>query len=109
MDIAFINSKGFGGNNATATVLSAKITLQMLAKRHGKSVMNDYANKNVAVKAAQQSYQSQADLGQYQLIYRFGDGLIDDNDIVIDEQSIHLPGFEKAIAFNTKNPSQDMF
>ena len=35
MDIAFINSKGFGGNNATATVLSPKVTMQMLAKRHG--------------------------------------------------------------------------
>jgi acetoacetyl-[acyl-carrier protein] synthase len=109
MDIAFINSKGFGGNNATATVLSAKITLQMLAKRHGDAVMSSYSDKNISIKAAQQSYKEQADLGQYALIYRFGDGLIDDNNIVIDEQSIHLPGFEKAIMFSTTNSYQDMF
>ena len=109
MDIAFINSKGFGGNNATATVLSPKVTIQMLAKRHGDDVMTSYAQKNMAIKAAQQTYQTQADLGQYELIYRFGDGLIDDNDIVIDEQSIQLPGFEKAITFSTTNSYQDMF
>ena len=109
MDIAFINSKGFGGNNATAIVLSPKVTMQMLAKRHGDDVMTSYAQKNVAIKAAQQTYQAQADLGQYELIYRFGDGLIDDNDILIDEQSIQLPGFEKAITFSTTNSYQDMF
>ncbi|HDY92377.1 MAG TPA: beta-ketoacyl synthase, partial [Pseudoalteromonas sp.] len=72
-------------------------------------VMTSYAQKNVAIKAAQQTYQAQADLGQYELIYRFGDGLIDDNDILIDEQSIQLPGFEKAITFSTTNSYQDMF
>ena len=109
MDIAFINSKGFGGNNATATVLSAKVTMQMLAKRHGDEMMGLYTSKHAAVNEAQQHYQQQADLGQYALVYRFGDGLIDENDIVIDEHSIQLPGFEKAIIFNTTNSYQDMF
>ena len=109
MDIAFINSKGFGGNNATATVLSAKVTMQMLAKRHGDEMMGLYTSKHAAVKEAQQHYQQQADLGQYALVYRFGDGLIDENDIVIDEHSIQLPGFEKAITFSTTNSYQDMF
>ena len=109
MDIAFINSKGFGGNNATATVLSAKVTMQMLAKRHGDALMNSYAEKHSQVKAAQHTYQTQADLGQYSLIYRFGDGLIEENEIVLDEHSITLPGFEKAIIFSTTNSYQDMF
>ena len=109
MDIAFINSKGFGGNNATATVLSAKVTLQMLAKRHGEKAMSDYADKNTSVVAAQNNYKAQADLGKYELVYRFGDGAIDDNDIVIGEDGIELPGFDKAISFNTTHSYQDMF
>ncbi|MBQ4832300.1 beta-ketoacyl synthase [Pseudoalteromonas sp. MMG010] len=109
MEIAFINSKGFGGNNATATILSAKVTLKMLAKRHGDKVMADYAEKNKAVSVAQNDYKSQADLGQYELVYRFGDGLIDDNDIVIGEDGIELPGFDKAISFSTNHSYQDMF
>ncbi|MEH6396087.1 beta-ketoacyl synthase [Pseudoalteromonas sp.] len=109
MDIAFINSKGFGGNNATATVLSAKVTKQMLTKRHGSDVMKAYAVTNQTVTAAQTTYQQQADLGQYELIYRFGDGMIDENDIVISQTDMQIPGFDKAIAFTKTNPYQDMF
>ncbi|NNG42956.1 beta-ketoacyl synthase [Pseudoalteromonas sp. NEC-BIFX-2020_002] len=109
MDIAFINSKGFGGNNATATVLSPKVTINMLAKRHGSAVMNKYAQSNKVVKAAQADYQQQADLGQYALIYRFGDGMIEENDIVISNTQMNIPGFEKAIKFSKTNPYQDMF
>ena len=87
----------------------AKVTLQMLAKRHGKKAMSDYADKNTSVVAAQNTYKAQADLGKYELVYRFGDGAIDDNDIVIGEDGIELPGFDKAISFNTTNSYQDMF
>ncbi|MGO3299705.1 MAG: beta-ketoacyl synthase, partial [Pseudoalteromonas sp.] len=109
MDVAFINSKGFGGNNATATVLSPKITLQMLEKRHGSTALKKYTDTNKAVKNAQIKYQQQADLGQYALIYRFGDGMIDESDITISTSSITIPGFDKAIKLNTTNLYQDMF
>lgn len=109
MDVAFINSKGFGGNNATATVLSPKITLQMLEKRHGCTALKKYTDTNKAVKNAQIMYQQQADLGQYALIYRFGDGMIDESNITISTSSITIPGFDKAIKLNTTNLYQDMF
>ena len=109
MDIAFINSKGFGGNNATATVISPSITMQMLLKRHGEHVMNAYSLANKSIKSAQVEYQQQADLGNFELIYRFGDGMIDENDIVITDKDMQIPGFEKAIALSQSNPYQDMF
>ncbi|MFT5529436.1 MAG: acetoacetyl-[acyl-carrier protein] synthase, partial [Alteromonadaceae bacterium] len=65
MDIAFINSKGFGGNNATATVLSPSVSLSMLAKRHGVKAMADYNEKLINVEIAQKNYQESADLGQF--------------------------------------------
>lgn len=109
MDIAFINSKGFGGNNATATVLSPKVTLSMLIKRYGDKAMSNYADKLESVKAAQSTYKLQANLGQYALIYRFGDGVIDDNNIVLGEHGMSLAGFEKEITFSKTNAYQDMF
>ncbi len=39
MDGAFINSKGFGGNNATALILSPTVTRQMLAQKHGAAAL----------------------------------------------------------------------
>ncbi|MGS0535677.1 beta-ketoacyl synthase [Pseudoalteromonas sp. SaAl2] len=109
MDIAFINSKGFGGNNATATVLSPSVTMHMLQKRHGEVAINNYQQLHQVVKVAKAEYQQQADLGNYELIYRFGDGMIDENDIVISEQDMQIPGFEKSITLSQTNPYQDMF
>ena len=39
MQATLINSKGFGGNNATAALLSPSVTTQMLEKRHGKAAL----------------------------------------------------------------------
>ena len=36
MDSILLNAKGFGGNNATAAIMSPGVTRRMLEKRHGK-------------------------------------------------------------------------
>ncbi len=107
-DVAFINSKGFGGNNATATVLSPAVTLKMLEKRHGEAVMADYSNKLLATRQHQDDYRERANNGEYQLIYRFGEGLIDENLITIDKQKMTLPGFSRPVKLQVDNPFEDM-
>ncbi len=67
------------------------------------------ALNNKSIKSAQVKYQQQADLGHYELIYRFGDGMIDENDIIITDKAMQIPGFEKTIALSQSNPYQDMF
>ncbi|WP_448549755.1 beta-ketoacyl synthase [Thalassotalea fusca] len=108
MDVAFINSKGFGGNNATATLFSPTVTLTMLAKRYSESDMASYNDKLVSVKAAQEDYRERANNGQFDIIYKFGDGLVDENEISISQEAIQLPGFTHAIDLPTNNPFEDM-
>ena len=108
MDIAFINSKGFGGNNATAPVLSPLVSLAMLEKRHGSQAMAAYREKLVEVELAQQRYQQRADLGQFDIIYKFGDGIIDDSGLDITTEGLAMPGFEHLIEFTKENPFDDM-
>ena len=108
MDIAFINSKGFGGNNATAPVFSPKVCLNMLTKRYGEAKMAEYQSKLEQVKAKQAVYQQQADLGQFDLIYKFGEGQIDENEMTMSSLAISLPGFENEIALSQENPFSDM-
>jgi acetoacetyl-[acyl-carrier protein] synthase len=108
MDVAFINSKGFGGNNATATVFSDKVTLNMMEKRYGKAAMNAYLDKHEQVKIAQQLYREKANLGNFELIYRFGDGLVEDAEIEITTDKISLPTFTQAITLPSHNPFEDM-
>ena len=108
MDIAFINSKGFGGNNATATVFSPKLTKQLLSKRYSAQQFADYQHKLGETQARQSSYQQAADLGQYQLIYRFGEGMVDESALTLNEQELTIPGFEQAIKLCEHNPYSDL-
>jgi acetoacetyl-[acyl-carrier protein] synthase len=108
MDIAFINSKGFGGNNATATVLSAKASIAMLNKRYGLATMQTYQEKLALVEASQRVYQEKADNGQFELIYKFGDGLVDDSQMSITSDSISFAEFDHVIDLPKTNPFSDM-
>ncbi|ALO42342.1 beta-ketoacyl synthase [Pseudoalteromonas phenolica] len=108
MDVAFINSKGFGGNNATATVFSPNFTNKLLAKRYSEAQLNSYQVKLEQTKLAQADYQQAADNGQYELIYRFGNGMIDENELVLNQDSLSLPGFDKAVLLSTNNQYGDL-
>jgi acetoacetyl-[acyl-carrier protein] synthase len=108
MDVAFINSKGFGGNNATATLFSPAVTLSMIEKRHGSDAIQSYREKSVAVEQARVKYQTQADSGDFQIIYRFGDGTLTDDDVSLTDEDISVTGFANKIVLPTKNPFGDM-
>ena len=108
MDVAFINSKGFGGNNATATLLSPNVTLAMIEKRHGSAAMTGYQEKLVSVEKAQRIYQNKADHAQFEIIYKFGDGVLGDEDLDITSDNISLTGFAHKINLPKHNPFADM-
>jgi len=108
MDIAFINSKGFGGNNATATVFSPKITLGMISKRYGEKAMNKYQQKLTVVEQTQDVYRQRANQGEFDLIYKYGEGLLDENAIKINSDSVSFAEFKNAISLPSKNPFADM-
>ena len=108
MDIAFINSKGFGGNNATATILSPKVSLTMLSKRYGSDAFNAYLDRAATVELAQKAYQEKVDNGEFDLIYRFGTGMVDESGIVITKEGISLPTFKQDIPLAQENPFSDM-
>lgn len=109
MDVAFINSKGFGGNNATATLFSPAITLSMLEKRHGQKAFEHYKQKAKHVTLAQQAYQAKADNGEFDVIYRFGVGMIDENEITLTAENIDIPNYSSSIKLPSQNPFSDMF
>lgn len=108
MDIAFINSKGFGGNNATATVFSPNASLAMMEKRYGAAAMAEYNQKLDAVEQAQQLYKEKINNGQYDLIYKFGEGLLNEETMEITTDSVSFAEFKNAIALPSENPFDDM-
>ncbi len=107
MDVAFINSKGFGGNNATAVVLSPRKVDSMLAARYGDK-FQDYLLQREKTRAAAADYAERADAAELNVIYRFGDDLINDAEVTISRRELRLPGFAQSVLFKTENPWPDM-
>lgn len=108
MDVAFINSKGFGGNNATAVVLSPEVTLTMITKRYSEKVMTEYHQKLTLVEQAQAGYRERANQGEFDIIYKFGEGLLDEDAIEINNESLTFAEFKNVINLPTENPFSDM-
>lgn len=108
LDVAFLNSKGFGGNNATASIFAPHIVEKMLARRYGSEVMDVYQAKRQSARAAAQAYDQAALRGEFATIYHFGEGLIDESQIKLDQSSIKLPGFSQPIDLNFANRFADM-
>lgn len=107
MEVAFINSKGFGGNNASAILLSADKTNEMLLKRYGDRFM-DYIDPRETTRKSAADYAFQADRGNLAVIYRFGEELIDEQAVVITTTGMSIPGCSREIEFNPVNVWQDM-
>ena len=107
MDVAFINSKGFGGNNATAVVLSPRKVDSMLAARYGDK-FQDYLLQREKTRAVAADYAERADAAELNVIYRFGDDLINDAEVTISRRELRLPGFAQSVLFKTENPWPDM-
>lgn len=108
IDVAFLNSKGFGGNNATASVLSPRVVEAMLEKRYGGAAYARYVAKREATRAAAQAYDEAAARGEFATIYQFGEGLIDESQIRLENGELRLPGFAQSINLDLPNRFEDM-
>lgn len=108
LDIAFLNSKGFGGNNATANVLAPHVVESMLERRYGKEAVAGYAARREATTAKAKAYDQQALAGNYETIYNFGKNLIDESQITLSQSQVTLPGFAHPVDLQLPNRFADM-
>ena len=108
LEVCFINSKGFGGNNASGVVLAPQVVERMLRKRYGAERFAAYVAQREQTRAAAQAYDQQACQGQLQIIYNFGHDLIDDQAIQMDAEQIQVPGFSQPLVFRQDTRFADM-
>lgn len=108
MDVAFINAKGFGGNNASASLLAPHVVRRLLAKRYGAVVMQQYQARNEAVLKAADIFQSEILLGADRPIYRFGQDVLSGEGVHLDTQQIRIDGYEQPIVFERETRYADL-
>ncbi len=105
---AFVNSKGFGGNNATGLFLSPQQTIEMLTRRHGESAMTKWQSANESVQANATHYDDHADNGDILPIYQFGEGVLEGSELGITSNALNIPGFNNIVNLDLEHPFPDM-
>lgn len=101
MAACLVNAKGFGGNNATAVLVSPQETFELLRRKHGDRAIHDWTVSSSAVQARAQEYDSSAHQGRFQLMYRFGQGVLAGSDLGVSADTIKLPGLEEAVSLRS--------
>lgn len=107
LDAAIVNAKGFGGNNASGLVLSARVTEAMLERRYAEH-WSAYRTRRERTRELAAAYEQRVDRGLFAPIYRFGEGAIQDEDVQITSTAIRVPGFGCPISLDVENPYADM-
>lgn len=100
----FLNSKGFGGNNATAVVLSPTETMKMLRQRFSKDVFHQYQQKNEGVEDIRRLNDQEACFGRERIVYSFGESVMDQRDVTMTPTTVRLSNYEEEITLPTTNP-----
>ncbi len=108
VEVGFLNSKGFGGNNATGIVVSPTKTESMLKKRFGNKAMEKYKTLRDKNNAAAEAYDKECMSGPMKPIYNFGESLIADDEIKFDKNKISVSGFPKGVNLYPENKYKDL-
>jgi acetoacetyl-[acyl-carrier protein] synthase len=104
LDVAFLNAKGFGGNNATATILAGHITQRLLHNKHGAKTMAQWQDRVEHTRERAAAYDVAASAGDTEVIYRFDHHVRDAEHIHIDQKSLYIDGYELPVSLEIENP-----
>ena len=97
-EAAFLNAKGFGGNNASALILSPDKTKMILEEKFSHSKMKSYHAKLVDTKKETEKHNRSCLKGRYNVTYKFNENVLQgESDVEIKKDSIHLKGFSQPI------------
>ena len=107
-DAALLNSKGFGGNNATAVLLSPQQAMKMLSKRYNEEQLAAYQEKNAEVAAEAESYNQAMIRGESLPIYKFGFNVLGGEELEITDKHISLPGYDMPVDLQLDNEFADL-
>lgn len=104
LDIGIINAKGFGGNNASATLLSPHLTKKILLNKHGKHKMHAYLTDNENIRCKQQFLIEEATQGKLPVIYQFNHKVCDHNDVSLSDSAITISKASVSLSLPTESP-----
>ena len=91
-DASFLNAKGFGGNNATATVVSPGLVSRWLEQRHGGSAVTSWRHRNESTIEAAAEWDRALTEGTAKMVYRFDHEVRSEEHVRIENGQICIEG-----------------
>ena len=104
IDVAFLNAKGFGGNNASGVVVSPTKTMALLASRYGAEKLSQWRSKNQDVAAKSEAYKQQILAGEDVTQYSFGEHVVMDDAVEISSLSLSIDSYASDVSLEIENP-----
>ena len=96
----FLNAKGFGGNNASAFILSPEETRMRIQSLVTKSKYDKYLKALEKTRKNSIKYNESSLKGDYKVTYKFNENVLNgEKDIQISRKGMKLKGFKKQIKF----------
>jgi len=105
---AMINSKGFGGNNASAAMISPVRTMEMLRRRYSAAEMSAWQARNELINEKISAYNTACLRDQSRPTYRYDYQVLEGEDLEISAAGIKLPQHPIDISFDVDNPYSDL-
>tara|TARA_B000000477_G_scaffold19188_1_gene16516 strand:- start:59 stop:1255 length:1197 start_codon:yes stop_codon:yes gene_type:complete len=100
---AFLNAKGFGGNNASAMILSPVESENLLDQKYSKSKMANYRSKAQETMQKSSLHNKQSLKGNYNVVYKFNENVLQgETDLTIERGKIKLKSFKNTINLKRK-------
>ena len=103
---AIINSKGFGGNNASAMLLSPQSTDELLRARYSSSEWAAWESANAEVQQRQQDRDAAVIAGKESPIYHFDHNVMLDGDVELSPTGMSVGG--RSVDLQLVSPYSDM-
>ena len=95
---AFLNAKGFGGNNASALILSPEESMTLLSKKYSNTKIKNYQSANQDVVSKSTQHNKQCLRGKYNIIYKFNENVLQgEEDVMLEKNKLSLKGFKRSI------------
>ena len=91
-DVSFLNSKGFGGNNATATIASPRVAMDWIEQRHGGAALAKWREHNESTVRQAGRWDHALTAGTAEIVYRFDYEVRSEGDVRIEDGIMHITG-----------------
>ena len=98
-----LNAKGFGGNNASALILSPTESENLLKEKYSKSKLSNFKSKQEDTEVKSRQHNKRCLKGNYNIIYKFNENVLQgETDVKIDKSKINLKNFKNPINLKRK-------